>query len=80
MMRSLGLPELLIALIVIVVFVWIFKSSRKREKQEEEISATKSFRSGSGGYVRKHLGNCPGCGADLDTNDPHQPGCRRGGG
>lgn len=23
----------------------------------------------------KHLGNCPECGADLDANEPHAPGC-----
>jgi len=23
----------------------------------------------------KHLGNCPECGADLDSREPHAPGC-----
>ena len=76
-MRSVGFPELLIVLTVVLVVVGIARSLR-RTKDSARITTNTSSYSGSSGYVRRHLGNCPGCGTDLDTNDPHAPGCRRG--
>ncbi len=76
-MRSLGLSELLIVLTVIAIVIGLLKSIRKKNHGDRIDKSTSSY-SGSSGYVRRHLGNCPGCGADLDTNDPHAPGCRRG--
>ena len=79
-MRSIGFPELLVTLVVIALLVGIFKSRRKGNKRQEPVATTRSSTSGSSGYYPRHRGNCTKCGADLDTNDPHAPGCPRGGG
>jgi hypothetical protein len=79
-MRSIGLPELVVVLGVIVLLVAILKSRSKAGSQGAQPPPTRVHTLGSSAYHRRHLGNCTKCGADLDTDDPHAPGCPRGGG
>jgi hypothetical protein len=52
-MLSLGFPELLIALVVLVLFVGILKSIRRKKKDEDKIAVSTSPHSGSSGYASK---------------------------
>lgn len=68
-----------------IFFGWlilVFVGFRVYYSNKYRVSKTKTdYRqstSGSSGYTR-HRGNCPRCGVDLDSNDPHSPGCSRGG-
>jgi hypothetical protein len=78
-MRSIGLPELLVVLAAVVLLVGFLNSRRRSKAHKMPVATSTSSISGSSGYYR-HRGNCPKCGTDLDTNDPHAPGCPRGGG
>ena len=77
---GLVLPIVIGWLIVVFIGFRVYYGYKYRvTRTKDDHPRMTSAPSGYSGYSR-HRGNCPSCGTDLDTSDPHAPGCPRGGG